>query len=138
MIYDDDSDWIRDSDGNVVPVWIYELKEWRMVSCRWDETETVPDASAGVSAEDKPKPYMLKREPKEDGKEYWENHKDYVGIVYQKPKQHVLKQVSENPNPFGMLYFAQAEIYIPEGVSPIPSTNAGVYEWSSSTSCPKS
>jgi hypothetical protein len=48
----------------------------------------------------------------------WAEKKDYVGIVYMKPVQHVLatKNKLKNPNKLGMIYFSQAEIYVPDNV----------------------
>lgn len=116
-LYDDKTDAtkrMRDKDNNVIPVEITEIKEWHIKSCKWSETEEVQEG--GESEEDKPKPYLLDRE-KEDGVEYWQNHKDYVGITYLKSEPHVLSgRYLKNPNPLGLIYFSQAEIYVPDGV----------------------
>ncbi len=116
-LYDDKTDAtkrMRDKDNNVIPVDVTTIEEWELRSCGWEEERDVEEG--GESEEDKPKPYLLKRD-KEDGVEYWQNHKDYVGITYLKSEPHVLSgRYLKNPNPLGLIYFSQAEIYIPDGV----------------------
>jgi len=104
----------KDSHGNIKPIKICKVSETKLASCKYsDSRQTTPEqAWGGTSDSDKPKPYLLKRD-KEDGKEYWEKHEDFVGIVYLKPKPHVLSgRYLKNPNPIGMIYFSQAEVYV--------------------------
>jgi hypothetical protein len=104
----------KDKHGNIIPIKICKVTETKLASCKYgDEKKTTPEqAWGGTSDSDKPKPYLLKRD-KEDGKEYWEKHEDFVGIVYLKPKPHVLSgRYLKNPNPIGMIYFSQAEVYV--------------------------
>jgi len=103
----------RDKHGHIIPIKICKVTETKLSSCEYTKTDHVtPGQSWGnTSDSDKPKPYLLKRD-KEDGKEYWEKHEDFVGIVYLKPKPHVLSgRYLKNPNPIGMIYFSQAEVY---------------------------
>ncbi|BBB32323.1 hypothetical protein TTHT_0755 [Thermotomaculum hydrothermale] len=106
----------------------YKIIEIKIVSAEYETTEEIsPEESWGNRGgsggsggdSDKPKPYLLKRD-KENGKEYWENHKDYVGIAYVLPQKNIvnIKAGLKNPNPVGMVYFSQAEIYVPDGVEP--------------------
>ncbi len=93
-----------------------------IISCRYKTTEKVSQEESWGSRSsdsDKPKPYMLNRED-DNGKEYWQTHKDYVGIVYTLPKENIvnIRAGLKNPNPVGMVYFSQAEIYVPDGVEP--------------------
>ncbi len=93
-----------------------------VTSCRYKTTEKLnKDEVWGsiTSDDDKPKPYLLNRED-DNGKEYWQTHKDYVGIVYELPKDNIVKIKAglDNPNPVGVIYFSQAEIYVPDGVEP--------------------
>lgn len=116
-LYDDKTEATkraRDKDGNVIPVTITRIEYWELKSCMWqEEREAQP---GNESEEDKPKPYLLNRED-DDGEEYWKNHKDYVGITYMKSEQHVLSgRYLKNPNPLGLIYFSQSEIYVPDGV----------------------
>ncbi len=104
----------KDSHGNIIAIKICKVTETKLSSCKYTETEHVtPEESWGSTSDsDKPKPYLLKRD-KEDGKEYWEKHEDFVGIVYLKPEPHVLSgNYLKNPNPIGMIYFSQAEVYV--------------------------
>ncbi len=99
------------------------IKEYKVSGCEYEETREISQADAlgsrGVGDVDKPRPYLLNRED-DNGKEYWQTHKDYVGIVYNLPKENIvnIKAGLKNPNPVGMIYFSQAEIYIPDGVEP--------------------
>ncbi len=100
----------------------YKITETKVLSAEYETTEQVsPSESWGSrsSDDDKPKPYLLKRED-DGGKEFWQTHKDYVGIVYTLPKENIIeiKAGLKNPNPVGMVYFSQAEIYVPDGVEP--------------------
>ena len=111
----------RDALGRVRVRKIVELK---VTSCEYEKEEQISKEQAwgsrgGSGDDNKPKPYLLKRD-KEDGKEYWQNHKDYVGVVYLLPKENIinLRKDLKNPNPVGMIYFSQAEIYVPDGVEP--------------------
>jgi len=116
-LYDDKTDATKrskDKDGNIIPVKITRIKYWELKSCMWSETREAQPGNE--SEEDKPKPYLLDRE-EEDGEEYWKNHKDYVGITYMASKQFVLSgRYLKNPNPLGLIYFSQTEIYVPDGV----------------------
>ncbi len=103
-----------DSHHKVIPIKICKVTEIKLSSCKYGDTKEVKpgDSWGGTSDNDKPKPYLLKRD-KEDGKEFWEKHEDFVGIVYLKPKPHVLSgNYLKNPNPIGMIYFSQAEVYV--------------------------
>jgi len=102
-----------DLDGNIIykQVKIYVYTETKLVSCEYEEKGSAEGFSGDSgSTKDKAKPYMLE--------ENWKDKKDYVGIVYMKPKEHVLatKNKLKNPNKLGMIYFSQAEIYVPDGV----------------------
>ncbi len=96
----------------------------KLASCTYQTEEEVSQDEAWGSRSsdsDKPKPFLLNREKDDnDDKEYWEKHKDYVGIVYQLPQDNIVKIKAglDNPNPVGMVFFSQAEIYVPEGVEP--------------------
>ncbi len=108
-----------DDEGNVKAKRIIETE---VVSCRYETTGQISQEQAWGSRssdDDKPKPYLLNRED-DDGKEYWQTHKDYVGIVYTLPEENIvnIRAGLKNPNPVGMIYFSQAEIYVPEGVEP--------------------
>lgn len=103
-----------DNHHNVKAIKICTVSETKLASCSYtDSRKTKPKEAWGNTSDDKkPKPYLLKRD-KEDGKEYWEKHEDFVGIVYLKPKPHVLSgRYLKNPNPIGMIYFSQAEVYV--------------------------
>ncbi len=100
----------------------YKITEVKVVSAEYETEEQIsPEESWGSrsSDDDKPKPYLLNRED-DNGKEYWQTHKDYVGIVYTLPKENIvnIRAGLKNPNPVGMIYFSQAEIYVPDGVEP--------------------
>jgi len=98
----------------IKPISICKVTETKLASCtyRAEKKITPGDSWGGTSDDKKPKPYLLKRD-KEDGEEYWEKHEDFVGIVYLKPKPHVLSgRYLKNPNPVGMIYFSQAEVYV--------------------------
>ncbi len=100
------------------------IKEYKVSGCEYEETGHISQDQAwgsrgGSGDDDKPRPYLLNRED-DDGKEYWQTHKDYVGIVYELPKDNIVKIKAglDNPNPIGVIYFSQAEIYVPDGVEP--------------------
>jgi len=99
------------------------IKEYKVSGCEYEETREISQEEAwgsrGGGDDDKPRPYLLNRED-DGGKEYWQTHKDYVGIVYNLPKENIvnIKAGLKNPNPVGMIYFSQAEIYVPDGVEP--------------------
>ena len=101
----------------------YKLTEIKVISAEYETEEQVSPEEAwgsrGGSDSDKPKPFLLNRED-DNGKEYWQTHKDYVGIVYNLPEDNVVKIKAglDNPNPVGTIYFSQAEIYVPDGVEP--------------------
>ena len=101
----------------------YKLTEIKVISAEYETKEQVSPEEAwgsrGGSDSDKPKPFLLNRED-DNGKEYWQTHKDYVGIVYNLPEDNVVKIKAglDNPNPVGTIYFSQAEIYVPDGVEP--------------------
>ncbi|NOY22111.1 MAG: hypothetical protein GXO70_01190 [Acidobacteria bacterium] len=103
-----------DKNHKVIAVRICKIIETKLASCSYsDSKKTTPEQAWGGTGDDKkPKPYLLKRD-KEGGKEYWEKHEDFVGIVYLKPKPHVLSgNYLKNPNPIGMIYFSQAKVYV--------------------------
>ncbi len=103
-----------DSNHNVKAIQICKVTETKLASCKYTKTDhTTPEQAWGNTSDDKkPKPYLLKRD-KEDGKEFWEKHEDFVGIVYLKPKPHVLSgNYLKNPNPIGIIYFSQAKVYV--------------------------
>ncbi len=111
----------KDALGRVRAKKIVELK---VASCEYQKEESISSEEAwgsrgGSGDDNKPKPYLLNRED-DDGKEYWQKHKDYIGIVYLLPEENIinLKKDLKNPNPVGMIYFSQAEIYVPDGVEP--------------------
>lgn len=116
-LYDDESPETQRQkydNGNIKPIKICKVTEIKLSSCKYGDTKEVKpgDSWGSTSDDDKPKPYLLKRD-KEDGKEYWEKHEDFVGIVYLKPKPHVLSgNYLKNPNPIGIIYFSQAEVYV--------------------------
>jgi hypothetical protein len=104
---------IYDANGEIVykSVKIYVYTETKLVSCEYEEKGNAEGFSGDSSStKDKAKPYMLEDD--------WAEKKDYVGIVYMKPVQHVLatKNKLKNPNKLGMIYFSQAEIYVPDNV----------------------
>ncbi len=98
------------------------IKEYKINGCEYDDTREISQDQAWGSRggdSDKPKPFLLKRD-NDNGKEYWQTHKDYVGIAYVLPEENIIniKAGLKNPNPAGMIYFSQAEIYVPDGVEP--------------------
>ena len=104
-----------DSHHRVIPIKICKVTEIKLSSCKYGDTKEVQpgDSWGNTSDDDKPKPYLLKRDKENGNDEYWEKHEDFVGIVYLKPKPHVLSgRYLKNPNPIGMIYFSQAEVYV--------------------------
>lgn len=104
---------LKDEAGNIIykKVEIYTYTETKLVSCKYDESGNAEGFSGNASStKDKAKPYMLEDD--------WAEKKDYAGIVYLKPKEHVVstKNKLKNPNHLGIIYFSQTEIYIPDGV----------------------
>jgi len=103
----------RDPSGAIIykKVKIYTFTETKLVSCEYEEKGNAEGFSGDSgSTKDKAKPYMLEDD--------WAEKKDYAGIVYLKPQNHVLstKNKLKNPNKLGLIYFSQAEIYVPNGV----------------------